>query len=95
MDPQRFDRLTKSLGQLRSRRSTLSAGGGFVGLTLAGRSVVPASAQQATPAPAGVAWPLQRFAYRASGLLYAREVKRGNSSPIGFGCNQCAPGCVY
>lgn len=65
MDSKRFDQFTKSMGHRLSRRSTLSAGAGLVGLTLAGSSVAPATAQEATPSPAGdgPAWLLlQRFA---------------------------------
>ena len=65
MDPQRFDRFTKSLEHRLSRRSTLLAG---AGLALTGASVAPATAQGDTPvssppAATGLSWLLlQRFA---------------------------------
>jgi hypothetical protein len=49
MDPQRFDRFTKSLGYRFSRRSAFSASVGLGGLALAWAPGPPAAAQDATP----------------------------------------------
>jgi hypothetical protein len=50
MDPQRFDRLTRTLGTRLSRRTALSTGVGLGSLALAGTE---AAAQEATPVAAG------------------------------------------
>lgn len=49
MAPQHFDCFTKAFGPCLSRRSALLAGGGLVGLALAGTHAISTTAQDATP----------------------------------------------
>ncbi len=71
MDDRRFDLLTRGIARRMSRRSALAAGAGISGLAIVS-AVVPATAQEATPATEGA----------TTSYLFVQSFDSGSLTPI-------------